>query len=144
MPPIIPSKTSSVSMDDFTENSFANRGSPVPVISFGDKNYLDGPDDSDNGTPPSDQTRGGVFKKHAANFKDSFAKGHRRSTSGSSFSMQDRLLERCIIISIDIRKWKSVLTNAGCYNKSSHLKIPLQPKTTTLLAPVILWPLPLT
>ncbi|KIN05715.1 hypothetical protein OIDMADRAFT_113469 [Oidiodendron maius Zn] len=83
-------------MDDFTENSFANRGSPVPVIAFGDKNYLDGPDDSDNGTPPSDQTRGGVFKKHAANFKDSFAKGHRRSTSGSSFSMQDRLLERLL------------------------------------------------
>jgi hypothetical protein len=83
-----------VSMEDFTEDAFANRESPVPVIAFGDGSSMDGPDDADNGTLSSDRKRGGLFTKHALNLKDSFTKGHKRSDSGRSFNMQDRLLER--------------------------------------------------
>lgn len=90
-------------MEEFTEDAFANRESSMPVIAFGERNSLDGPDDSDNGTPPpSDRKREGLFKTHASNLKDSFIKGHRRSDSGSSFSLQDRLLEKYIALNIDL------------------------------------------
>lgn len=88
----LPHHSHHASMEDFTEDAFANRGSPVPVIGFGDGNSPDGADESDNGAPR--ERKPGLFKKHASNLKDTFKRGHKRTDSGRSFNVQDRLLER--------------------------------------------------
>lgn len=89
-------------MEDFSEDAFANRESPVPVIGFGDRSSADGPDDSDHEAPST--RKHGLFKRHASNLKDTFKKGHRRSESSKSFNMQDRLLERWVVMSIGNRE----------------------------------------
>lgn len=92
-PPLIPQVTlTTAAMDDYSDDGFANRDSPVRVLDFGDRSSLSAAEDSDNNGTPGEQKRG-LFKKHASNLKDAM-KGHRRSDSGRSFSMQDRLLEK--------------------------------------------------
>ena len=126
-------------MDDYTEDAFANRESPLPLIGFSDRSSLDPADDSDNG-PPSDRKRG-LFKRHASNLKETLKKGHKRSESGRSFNVQDRLLER--YASDTLRDEETILTSAGYCNKSSRLRTSLPTERMTPIVPTILQLLPL-
>lgn len=124
-------------MDDFTEDAFANRESPVPLIGLGDSHSLEGLDDSDSGTPI--EGKRALLKKHATNLKDNFMKGQKRSESRRSFSIQDRLLERYAGIVNGYEE--AILTTAGYYSRSSPLKTSLPTMTTTPVATTTLKPL---
>lgn len=80
-------------MDEYSEDGFANRDSPVAVVDFGEPSGLSAAEDSDNASP-AERKRRSTLRKHASNIKEAFKKGHKRSESNSSFSIQDRLLEK--------------------------------------------------
>jgi hypothetical protein len=86
----------SASMDEYTADAFVNRGEPVPVIKLGDRNAFSDDADSDHGAPSV--RKRDRLKKHTANLKETFLRGHGKPESGRGISMQDRLLEKYTLI----------------------------------------------
>ena len=80
-------------MDEFTVDTFVNRGDPIPVLSFDENGEFSG-DEGEMEADSKDGRRRGV-KKHLSksNLKDKFRKATGKS-SVSGTSIQDRLLEK--------------------------------------------------
>lgn len=86
-------------MDEFTVDAFVNRDDPIPLILFGGNSESTG-DEGEIEADSNDGKKRGP-KKHLSksNLKDKFRKATGKS-SESSTSIQDRLLEKYIHITI--------------------------------------------
>jgi hypothetical protein len=80
-------------MDEFTADAFVNRDEPIPVAVFAPAdNQSD--EDYDDGTQP--ERKRDRLRRHAANIKETVQKAQGKASETGS-SMQDRLLEKCIL-----------------------------------------------
>ena len=82
-------------MDEFTVDAFVNRDDPIPVISFDVNDDLS--DDSEQPPPTPGGRKRDKILQHGKNLKDNL-RNVQGKASETTFSMQDRLLEKYVLI----------------------------------------------
>lgn len=80
-------------MEEYSSNSFVNRGPAVPVIVFDDDNDHSEPASGTTTPDNNKKSKRERLKEHGFNLKGKLSGATRRSSDGG-LSMQDRLMEK--------------------------------------------------